>query len=143
MPKRKRVRTKKPDIIVSKGKTGAVIDYNQDDIVVSLVKDDDEIVEVKKPFKPIIGEVQPIINDEDEFTPYQDVKDLLKEHRRIAAEPEPPKIEPSYRVPVEVEEQIYRLPYPLVEPTQKQYGEDFLPVYIKVRSKLRRLVGLK
>ena len=37
---------------------------------------------------------------------------------------------------------INELPEPLMSPTQRQYGEDFLPLYIKSRNKLRRLAGL-
>ena len=37
---------------------------------------------------------------------------------------------------------VNELPEPLMSPTQRQYGEDFLPLYIKSRNKLRRLAGL-
>jgi len=37
---------------------------------------------------------------------------------------------------------VNELPKPLMAPTQRQYGEDFLPLYIKSRNKLRRLAGL-
>jgi len=37
---------------------------------------------------------------------------------------------------------VAELPSPLLTPTQRQYGEEFLPEYTKIRNKLRRLVGL-
>ena len=37
---------------------------------------------------------------------------------------------------------IMELPSPLMTPTNRQYGEQFLPDYIRVRNKLRRLAGL-
>lgn len=135
---KKRVR-KKPDIVVSKGKTGAVIDYAQDDVVISLVEKEDALT-VKQPF----SEPQILMDGTpQEYMPEQEVKDLLETHRRIDAEPVAPKIEPSYRVPVEVEQAILELPAPLSMPTQREYGEEFLPVYVKTWNKLRRLVGLK
>jgi len=37
---------------------------------------------------------------------------------------------------------VMELPAPLMTPTNRQYGEQFLPDYIRVRNKLRRLAGL-
>ena len=37
---------------------------------------------------------------------------------------------------------VAELPSPVLTPTQRQYGEEFLPQYTKIRNKLRRLTGL-
>ena len=139
MPKRKRVRTKKPDIIVSKGKTGAHIEYTQDDVVVNLIKTEDQQI-VKQSFKEpqILMEGTP-----QEYMSTEEVEELLETHRRINNEPDLPRKEASYNVPVEVEEAIRELPAPISVPTQREYGEEFLPQYVKTWNKLRRLVGLK
>ena len=81
--------------------------------------------------------------------------DKVEEPKIVKLEPiteeEPPTVKQPFNDPnteesTDMNEEIIfsiaQLPTPLMAPTQRQYGEEFLPEYTKIRSKLRRLAGL-
>jgi len=79
---------------------------------------------------PVVEKLEPIVDEEP---------DIVKQ----------PFSEPVVNdIPEEVFQQaklydaIRELPEPLFTYTQKSMGEDFMPTYARLRSKLRRLAGI-
>ena len=121
-PKRKRKpRKKKADVTVAINSDRSGVDLKVEPLEKIV---DEESTEVKQPF------VDP-------------AKIIEIETVDIPNVPEPPIIDNDNAIELlKLKDAVFDLPEPLMVPTQRQYGEEFLPAYIKVRSKLRRLAGL-
>jgi len=90
-------------------------EYGKEDVIIFEEITEEPAVEVKQPFTDPSGEVTPIVATT--------VDELVIKMGEIT-------------------KTIGELPEAVNNPSNRWYGEEFLPEYLKTRNKLRRLAGL-
>ena len=120
MTRKKKVKEADVTVSIKPDRSGVNLDYKKAVKELEPVNDE-EPTTVKQSY--VAPETILVVNNRQEDTP------ILKDA-------------PDSDVWEDLQFAVAELPSPLFMPTQRQYGEEFLPEYTRVRNKLRRLAGL-